>query len=339
MKIPITKRAEILSLAKHSNLSQREIANLYNVSRKTVSLILKRYRETGQVRNNRKGRSGRKSKIDQEARQLLFEESFRDPSKTSIDLKRFLATKGFNIAARTIRHHLFISGRKARRPIKKQLLTQRMKEKRLVWAQLLQSWTKEDWRRVMFSDETMFTCEGKQARYVRRSRNESISEHHMVQRTKTAAKRMYWGCMTYHGVGPITPIQGTMDANKYIPIIKDKVVPEMNETFPDGDGTFQQDLAPCHRAKKVQRVFRNNGVVVLDWPGNSPDLNPMENLWAIIKQKKQKEDCSNLEKMNQVVLNIWFDDPALTNICKNLVDSMPQRIQQVIANEGGHIRY
>ena len=43
--------------------------------------------------------------------------------------------------------------------------------------------------------------------------------------------------------------------------------------------------------------------------------------------------------MNQVVLNIWFDDPALTNICKNLVDSMPQRIQQVIAKEGGHIRY
>ena len=87
MNIPITKRAEILSLAKHSNLSQREIAELYNVSRKTVSLILKRYRETGEVRDNRKGRSGRKSKIDQEARQLLFEESFRDPSKTSIDLK------------------------------------------------------------------------------------------------------------------------------------------------------------------------------------------------------------------------------------------------------------
>merc|ERR1712218_596217 len=86
---------------------------------------------------------------------------------------------------------------------------------------------------------------------------------------------MYWGCMTYHGVGPITPIQGTMDANKYIPIINDKVVPEMNERFPDGDGTFQQDLAPCHRAKKVHRVFRDNGVMVLDWPGNSPDLNPL----------------------------------------------------------------
>ena len=78
----------------------------------------------------------------------------------------------------------------------------------------------------MFSDETMFTCEGKQARYVRRSRNESISEHHMVQRTKTAAKRMYWGCMTYHGVGSITPFHGTMDANKYMHIIKNKVPPQ-----------------------------------------------------------------------------------------------------------------
>ena len=98
-------------------------------------------------------------------------------------------------------------------------------------------------------------------------------------------------------------------------------------------------LSHATEQKKVQQVFRDNGVVVLDWPGNSPDLNRLENLWAIIKQKKQKEDRSNLEKMNQVVLNIWFDDPALTNICKNLVDSMPQRIQQVIAKEGGHIRY
>ena len=81
MDIPITKRAEIFSLAKHSNFSQREIAELYNVSRKTVSVILKRYNETGQVGNNRKGRCGRKSKIDQEARQLIFEESIRDPAK------------------------------------------------------------------------------------------------------------------------------------------------------------------------------------------------------------------------------------------------------------------
>ena len=107
---------------------------------------------------------------------------------------------------------------------------------------------------------------------------------------------MYWGCFTYHGVGSITPIHGTMDANKYMPIIKDKVVPGMKETFPDGDGTFQQDLAPCHRAKKVQQVFRDNGVVVLDWPGNSPDLNPIENLWAIIKQKSRKRIVAIFKK-------------------------------------------
>ena len=52
----------------------------------------------------------------------------------------------------------------------------------------------------------------------------------------------------------------------------------MQIAFPDGGGIFQPDLAPCHSAKKVQKVLQENGIKVLKWPGNSPDLNPIENL-------------------------------------------------------------
>ena len=57
------------------------------------------------------------------------------------------------------------------------------------------------------------------------------------------------------------------------------------------------DLAPCHTSKKVTKFFADNDIRVLEWPGNSPDLNPIENLWAIIKQRLRGKDCTTIEKL------------------------------------------
>ena len=70
----------------------------------------------------------------------------------------------------------------------------------------------------------------------------------------------------------------------------------MQTTFPDGGGIFQQDLAPCRAAKKVKKVFQENQMKVLEWPGNSPDLNPIENLRVIVKNRLRLEGYTNLTK-------------------------------------------
>jgi len=64
-----------------------------------------------------------------------------------------------------------------------------------------------------------------------------------------------------------------MNADKYIGVIQQKVVRDMERAFPSGGGIFQHDLAPCHTAKKVKKELADNHIKVLDWPGNSPDLN------------------------------------------------------------------
>lgn len=56
-----------------------------------------------------------------------------------------------------------------------------MKQKRLAWAEIYKEWTKEDWRRVLFSDESNFQVQGQRSHYVRRSKNEEIREEHMNQ--------------------------------------------------------------------------------------------------------------------------------------------------------------
>ena len=71
----------------------------------------------------------------------------------------------------------------------------------------------------------------------------------------------------------------------------------MKGLYPDGTGFFQQDLAPCHTSKVMQSFFKKSKLHVLDWPGNSSDLNPMENLWTIVKKRLGKCDCSTITKL------------------------------------------
>ena len=93
---------------------------------------------------------------------------------------------------------------------------------------------------------------------------------------------------------------------------------------------FQQDLAPCHASKKVKNFVVQNGIQCLDCPGHSPDLNPIENLCAIVKNRMRKIDCITKEKMICAVIQVWFHNSKISEICKNLVDSMPKRVKKVI---------
>ena len=76
-------------------------------------------------------------------------------------------------------------------------------------------------------------------------------------------------------------------------------------------------------------------ITVLDWPGNSPDLNPIENLWSIVKNRLRKMDCTTKIKL----IYVWFHDEEIKKICKTLVLSMKKRVKSVLENKGGHINY
>ena len=85
----------------------------------------------------------------------------------------------------------------------------------------------------------------------------------------------------------------------------------MLKVFPNGKGILQQDLATCHTSKKVKKFMVKNNIKTLKWPGNSPDLNPIENLWAIVKKRLRKHDCTTKTKL---ILQIWIEDTEIQNI-------------------------
>ncbi len=81
------------------------------------------------------------------------------------------------------------------------------------------------------------------------------------------------------------------------------------QAYGDADFIFQQDLAPAHTAKGTESWFNDHGVTVLDWPVNSPDLNPIENLWVIVKRKMRDTRHNNADELKATVKETWASIP------------------------------
>ena len=78
----------------------------------------------------------------------------------------------------------------------------------------------------------------------------------------------------------------------------------MNDQF-----LFQQDGAPCHTASYTQEFFERNNISVIDWPAQSPDLNPIENVWSFISHELKKSNIKNKQDLISEVTRIWYSIP------------------------------
>ena len=150
---------------------------------------------------------------------------------------------------------------------------------------------------------------------------------------------MFWVSFTVFGPGSLILIERIMNSDKCKNILANYVLPILSDSDSREGRVFQQDLASCHISKKIQTFFAQTGVTLLDWPGNSSYLNPIENLWAIIKSKLSKYDCSTKISLIEVIIWIWYHDEELKKMCCNLVHSMPKRVSMIIKSKGGHITY
>ncbi len=110
-----------------------------------------------------------------------------------------------------------------------------------------------------------------------------------------------------------------------------------DKLYGDADFIFQQDLAPAHTAEGTKSWFNDHGVTVLDWPANSPDLNPIENLSVIVKRKMRDTRPNIADELKATVKETWASIPPQQ--CHKLITSMPRRIEAVIKAKGAPTKY
>ena len=140
-------------------------------------------------------------------------------------------------------------------------------------------------------------------------------------------------------------IVGRMDSKQYCHILATSLTPYMDAcallpAFPPRDQlVFQQDNDPKHRSKLATSWFREAGVRQMPWPAQSPDLNPIEQLWQQLKTKigSSPVPARGVHELWERVEKEWEKIPVET--CQRLIESMPRRIEAVIETKGGHIKY
>ena len=166
---------------------------------------------------------------------------------------------------------------KAYKPAKKPRLTPSMKAKRYAFAKEHLNWTTEQWKKVLFSDESTMQQFTSHKHFVRRPVGTRYEDHYTIQTMKHPSSIMVWGAMSAYDTAGLYFLQPgtTMNGAKYLNLLKEKLDIHM---VVHNCEIFMHDGAPCHRSKIVKNYLEDKNVDVLSWPGNSLDFNPIENL-------------------------------------------------------------
>ena len=162
----------------------------------------------------------------------------------------------------------------------------------------------------------------------------------LIPTVKTGDKSvMVWGCFTRFGVGPLVRLEGRLAATDYIQVLEEHLIPFLTSLNDKKRFTFQEDNAPIHTAKKTKGWKDENSIPCLPWPAQSPDLNPIEHLWDELERRLRGRTIppKNENELFKFLHEEWKIIPR--NILEKLVDSMPNRIQEVCKVKGNPTRY
>ncbi len=160
----------------------------------------------------------------------------------------------------------------------------------LTWAKEKKNWTVAQWSKALFSDESKFCISfGNQCPRVWRKVGEAHRPSCLKSSVKFPQSVMIWVQCHLLVLVNCVFLKTNITAPVYQEILEHFMLPSAEQLFKDADFIFQQHLAPVHTAKSTKSWLNDHGVGVLDWPANSPDLNPIENLWGIVKRKMRNK--------------------------------------------------
>ncbi|KAG2471120.1 TCB1 transposase, partial [Polypterus senegalus] len=317
-ELSVQVKEAILKLRKQKK-PIREIATILRVAKSPVWYILRKKASTGELNNaKRPGRPQKTTVVDD---RRIISMVKRNPFTTANQVNNTLQGVGVSISKSTIKRRLH--EREARH------MTARMEfaKRHLKDSEMVRN-------KILWSDKTKIELFGLNSkRYVWRQPG---TAHHLSNTVPTVkhggGSIMLWGCFSAAGTGRLVAIDGKMNAAKYRDILDKNLLQSVKDLRLGRRFTFQQNNDPKHTAKIMKEWLHNNSVTILEWPSQSPDLNPIEHLWRDLKMAVHQRLPSNLTELERICKEEWQRIPK--SRCEK-----PRRLMAVLAQKGASTKY
>jgi len=271
-------------------------------------------------------------------------ESPRTPVRKCPSLLKERLTPGTPIPAwQTIERYLLNNNLQHKVMLKKSFIRPINIQKRILFAKECLDKPNDFFDYVIWSDETSIHSIPSKKQYTMRVHASTPREEmpYNGQLQGGGFNVMFWGCFSKMGLGPLLALEGSQNQHTYRKLLQEHVIPEIKSREEECGCSvlFMQDNAPCHKAKLIIDYFEENHIETLNWPPQSPDLNPIENLWNWITRKLESEFPfpTTREQLIGYVMEIWDKIPE--KIVETLCESVPRRLSEVLRMKGRPTKY
>lgn len=314
-----------------------EISRRMGINRKTVQKWVRRYQEEGHVKTRRRCGRPRVTSPDDDRR--VVEAAERNPLQTAVALTQ---DEGMPSSVVTTRRRLKEAELQCHVPARKERLSQVNRMHRLRFANQFVHEPVEFWRSVIFTDEKSFSSVSADIRHCWRRIGTRYEPQNIQEQSRSGRVTVsFHGWMWHGGMGELVPIDGHLTGQQYINILETSFLPAVRmyaipEPLPIW---LVQDRSPIHTSHIVRDWFSTHPEIqLIDWPSKGADLNPIENLWAVMMKGWEVEEKTRA-CVERRATERWEEMRGQPDICSSLTDSLPRRLHKVIEAQGGWTKY
>jgi len=332
------------------NLSQTptQIETALDLPLSTIRGVLTRIKKHGSKEN--KQQPGRpRSTLEHDDRLLIRQALIH----TRMPLEELKVEANSNLSLDTIRSRLREAGIQKWRAAERPRLKAKHVQKRIKWAKEHRHKTLEEWRKIIWSDECSVE-KGADPHQVWVFRRPGTLERYKPQNVKVkdkgrAVSLMVWACFASNIQGPLVPFHSKSNAKTYIDALEQNLVPFIGNLPEDiqNEAIFQQDNASIHTAGITKEWFSNHNIKVMEWPPNSPDMNPIEHVWRALKAKLHSRFSDThaipggpdrvRAVLEERLASVWLELEA--ELFEQLIVNMLARVEALFQTKRWYTRY